>query len=68
MFRTLGKTFSRQHIEIYSYFSQKTGFDTMQITSNRDNLYEISDPAFLKKKKKKNQFIICWISPKSGKS
>ena len=44
MLSTLGKIFSRQHFEIFSYFSQKSGFD---ISINGDNLHELSNPVFL---------------------
>ena len=59
---TLGKIFSRRHFEIFSYFSQKTGFDFhancprkqdltfMQIVG--DNLHE-SQILFSGKNKKK---------------
>ena len=34
----------------------------MQIVSNGDNLYEMSNPVFWEK----YQFVICWIHPQSG--
>ena len=47
MLSTLGKSFSRWHFEIYSYFSQKIGFwHFMQIVSCGDNLHEMSMPIF----------------------
>ena len=52
-----------------SYFSQlkKIGH-FMQIVSNGDNLLEISNPVFWGKNKKKcHQYVICKISPDSGK-
>ena len=63
---TLGKIFSRRYIEIFFLiFSQKTGFEI----SIGDNLHEISNPVFREKKKKKknHQFVVCWISPETGK-
>ena len=50
-----GKIFNRWHIELFSlfffvFFFQKIGYD-MQI---RDNLHEMSEAVFWKKKNKKN--------------
>ena len=41
----------------------------MQIVSSGDNLHEMSELIFWKKKNnnKKYQFVICWISPECGK-
>ena len=37
----------------------------MQIVSLGDNLYEMPKPIFWEKlkKKKNNQFVVCWICP-----
>ena len=47
----LGKNFSRQHFEIFSYFSLKIG----------DNLHEVSDPIF-KENKKKISSVCCLLN------
>ena len=39
----------------------------MQIISNGDNLHEMSNPVFWENKKKYRLFVVCWISPESGK-
>ena len=39
----------------------------MQIVSIGDNLHEMSNPNFWEEYEKYHQFVICWISPKSGK-
>ena len=40
----------------------------MHIVSTGDSLHEMSNPAFCKKQKQENyhQFVVCWISCKSG--
>ena len=47
--------FSKQQTnDIFSYFSQKTGFDiSCKLSPNGDNLHEISNPVFWGKKEKK---------------
>ena len=40
---TLGKIFSRRHIELFPYFHQKTGFDISC------HLHEMSNPVFWEK-------------------
>ena len=50
MLSMLGKNFSRQLSEIlFSYFSQKTGFDISCRLSSGDNLHEMANPIFWKK-------------------
>ena len=39
----------------------------MQTVSNGDSLHEISNHIFWEKEENYNQFVICWISPESGK-
>ena len=39
----------------------------MQIVSFGDNLHEVSDPIFLEKKEKYQQFVVCSIRPLRGK-
>ena len=46
---TLGKIFSRWHIEIFFLFFPETGFDmSCKIVFNGDNLHEMSNPVFWK--------------------
>ena len=40
----------------------------MQIVSNGDNLHEMSNLVFWEKNKKNIKFVVCWISPESGKN
>ena len=49
---TLGKIFSRQHIEIFFLFFPGNIIEHfMQTVSNGDNLHEMSNPVFWKNKK-----------------
>ena len=50
MLSTLGRIYSRQHIEIFSSFSQKTGFDSScKLSPPGDNLHEMSEFVFWEK-------------------
>ena len=48
---TIGKIFSRRHIEIlFSYFSQKTGFDTpCTFIANGDNWHKMTNSGKIRK-------------------
>ena len=39
----------------------------MQIVPNGDSLHEMSKPVPWEKEEKYHQFVVCWISPESGK-
>ena len=54
MLITLSKTFSRQHFEIFSCFSQETGFD---ISCKLFPLHEMSKPILWEKIRKKKKII-----------
>ena len=50
MYSTLGKIFSRHHIEIFFlYFTENSFSHFMQIVSTGDNLHEMSNPIFWEK-------------------
>ena len=52
MLSTLGKIFSRLHIEIFFFFFPENRIrHFMQIVSNGDNLHEKSNPVFWENKK-----------------
>ena len=65
-FRMLGKNFSRRYFEIFFLFfprKQDLTFYANCIT-NGDNLHNVSNPVSWEKY---HQFVVCWISPESGK-
>ena len=66
---TLGKIFSRWHIEIFFlFFSEDRIWHFIQTILNGDNLREISNPVFWEKLEKYHQFVVCCIGPESSKS
>ena len=49
---------------IFLIFSRKQFWSFFQIVSNRDNLHEILNPGLWEIY---HQFVVCWISPESGR-
>ena len=46
---------------IFSYFSQKTGFDiSCKLSPLGDNLHELSNSVFWEKQEKIFQYVVCW--------
>ena len=66
---TLDKTFSRRHFEIFSYFSKKTGLDiSCKLSPPMETICMKWQSLFSGKKiRTYHQFVVCWISPESGK-
>ena len=65
-FSTLGENFRRQHFKIFSYFSQKTGFDSSCKLSPFYTICMKCQILFSGEKRKYHQFVVCWISPETG--
>ena len=56
----LGKISADDILNIFSYFSQKTGFDNfMQIVSNKDTLHVMSNPVLYGKHENYHQCVVC---------
>ena len=77
MLTMLGKISSKQHIEVFFLFSQKTGFDIpcklslleticMQIVSIGDNMHGMSNPVLWENKK--NIIILLSVELESVKA
>ena len=64
----LGEKFTNDILKYFSYFSQKTGFDFSCTLSPQETMCMKCQSLFSGKNKKKyHQFVVCWISPESGK-